>query len=365
MLGLLAQFAAATPLLHTSEPSKAVEVVARDAQEPARSLEPTTLEALIPGGLSVPGADTLPCMSGPLEADGAMRGRALLDGGRSAEARAVLRRATAGIPCTEGFLETEQLVEIWLLAGAAAELEGDPDAAAAAYRQARTVDSGAAWDETLGASALFDSAEPWADTTLLPAPGLDGVRVDGTVFDAPRSIAAGVHIVQTETATLAVHLVPGGQRWVVQAEALPDDLVARIGEPEVESLLRTLLAGERTLFVESNGRTLMWDGAAFQPLAHRRSPALPLMLTGGALAAGGGALAYTQYERGLELEALGAAAIDDLDPAGRADAEAQWVQARQLVAVGVTGAAIGVGVLGTGALLLTATPSGVVLTVRR
>lgn len=367
-------------LLHASEVGDAIETAARDARERERDLVPRTLSDFAPSELAVLGAEQERCDLDTVDVltlqESLTQADLLLTKGRSAKARAVLQRATAQFVCLDRWVEPSSAARVWLLLGIASQIEGDPQAALAAFQQALIYRPDLLWDSsyTPAGEELFLQARVSNDRgspgRLSIAPGVDptDVRVDGyPVADGETRLVPGAHLVQTSDRTLQMNVAGGEHVWLVDGASLPTTLLEDFQDPRVSSFLEVLLAGSGPLYVESAGRTWIWDGVDFQLLATRRDPAPWVLSSGVVLAAAGGGMTLWQVQRGRQAIEDGEAAIAGLNRGAHGTAEDEWAEARQLTAVGIGLGAVGVGLAGTGVLMLSpgSVPAGVTLTVRR
>lgn len=118
---------------------------------------------------------------------------------KTAEARTALDAAEDALACNPS-LGPETLARFFIVDGAAAVFEGDPDSAALSFVAAHRLDANV-WLDVLGPKirqeydAAQDRFDPVSDLTVQAAPGWT-VWLDGGVLNGRAQVHAGLHVVQ-------------------------------------------------------------------------------------------------------------------------------------------------------------------------
>jgi hypothetical protein len=371
VIGWAASVVLAAELVLTADlpGDRAIDRVVLHGEVSAAHLAATTLPALAYGlPPRASGAATLLPCDGPV-ASGDVSGSAVVArdrilAGDDSGALAEVEAAFARLRCARDVVRADDVARLHFLRGVALYDLADQEAAVDAFRRARSLLSGMAWDHaTFGAdgSEVFDLATPTGTALLrvLPLPVGGKVLIDGRAYPAgPDGLDVTVadHVVQLalDTTTTAYLRVDGPAALVLPA-AVTDDVARWVQDPAWHGSLESVvdaLAPETGWIALPEGTWRRNGGAYHLVAAHRPPPrrvaAATRVLPAGLVAIAAGA---TLVGLGGARRADAARWADHPDPAvTEADAHAAALRrAAGGIALQRAGAAItGAGVLVSG-----------------
>lgn len=383
LLVVLGSAWAATPVIvsPTADPSEALARVTELTGLAAGDLDVTRSDGMLPnqpfvlvGGGRADGCEGAPSSLADVRSalDAADASIAYLEYGKALPR---LQEAAEALSCLGEPADSAVAARIYYLRGIVSHANGDGVSAEAAFRQAHAYDPGLVWDPDFAPDAvpLFEAAAvaEGAAARFAVVPESDGLFVDGRAQRGAVELLPGAHLVQhgNPLQTLRVFVGAGSTVTMVVPSELPDDLVGWAADPARHEQLVAVIGAARPgsmAYVVSGEAVWRVDAGGVERLGLEPAPSAPipaaranprfvstgLMIGGGAVAVGGGALSFVALQQGTQArdDAKAAETADDWDAwqdaDGRYDDARGRLSAARAVAIGGAGLAVGGIVLG-------------------
>lgn len=284
-------------------------------------------------------------------------------------ARPHLEEAHNAVLCAAEPVNGDEVARMEYLRGVVAQFEGDPTAAASAFRAALDVQRDMAWDPAFPPSARvpFDDAQkalPTSTTSVAVVPRNAPVWLDGRPLDpgaGPHAVPDGTHLLQVgadKPISLRVAFDRNGAASLAVPAAVPANATSWAADPALSTDLARLIAlyapGQPVLVVDGSAVYRGGNGAlGLTPVAP--PPKKSSFNLGMGLAAGGGAVTVGGVAVAVAGLVAGNAAVNDGNGAATWEdyqsASDRYGKARGLVTVGWGAAAAGAAIAAAGGAL--------------